>query len=304
MPDNSEPWYLRKLRDKVRLLNASVQKHFAAPPDVPPPDPALYQAAVEELRRLETDGPDGRAYLEKHIPRLARTLTLIPRPYLSARALELGCYMQITPALHFLSGYREVRGGYYGAPGRIDHKCVHPGGRKFECDVDHFDAERDRFPYPGNHFELVLVCEMIEHLLYDPMFMLLEIRRVLEEGGRMLISTPNLASIASVASLLEGRDNPQIFSIYTRPRPGEEADIPHVREYTADELGRTVQAAGFELETLFTENIPEYDHHRRLLGFLQENGYDIRLRGEQTYCIGIKREALPVVRYPRWLYTE
>src|ERR1039457_261824 len=92
MPDNSEPWYLRKLRDKVRLLNASVQKHFAAPPDVPPPDPALYQAAVEELRRLETDGPDGRAYLEKHIPRLARTLTLIPRPYLSARALELGCY--------------------------------------------------------------------------------------------------------------------------------------------------------------------------------------------------------------------
>jgi hypothetical protein len=87
----------------------------------------------------------------------------------------------------------------------------------------------------------------------------------------------------SVASLLEGRDNPQIFSIYTRPRPGEEADIPHVREYTADELGRTVQAAGFEVETLFTENIPEYDHHRRLLGFLQENGYDIRLRGEQTY---------------------
>ena len=67
----------------------------------------------------------------------------------------------------------------------------------------------------------------------------------------------------SVASLLEGRDNPQIFSIYTRPPPGEEAGIPHVREYTADELGRTVQAAGFEVETLFTENIPEYDHHRR-----------------------------------------
>ena len=62
----------------------------------------------------------------------------------------------------------------------------------------------------------------------------------------MLISTPNLASIASVASLLEGRDNPQIFSIYTRPQPGEEPDIPHVREYTADELGRTVQAAGFK----------------------------------------------------------
>jgi len=299
-----EPWYLRKLRDKVRLLNASVHKHFAAPPDAPPPDPQLYKAAVNELRRLQTDGPGGRAYLEKHIPRLARTLTLVPQPSMSGRALELGCYMQITPALHFLCGYQEIRGAYFGIPGRIDHKCIFPAGRKFECNIDHFDAERDKFPYPDNYFEVVLVCELIEHLLSDPMFMLLEIRRVLEEGGRMLITTPNLASIASVASLLEGRDNPQIFSIYTRPQPGSEPEIPHVREYTADELGRTVKAAGFELEMLFTEDIPEYNHHRHLLGFLQENGYDIRLRGEQTYCVGIKRAALPVNRYPRWLYTE
>lgn len=303
MADSTEPWYLRKLRDKTRLLNAAVQKHFAVTADPVPADPQKYQAAVEELRRLETDGPEAQAYLEKHIPRLARTLSLLPTPYLSRRVLELGCYMQLTPALHFLTGYEEVRGGYYGQPGRTDHKCIYPGGRKFECDVDHFDAERDRFPYPDNHFELVLVCELIEHLLRDPMFMLLEIRRVLQEGGRMLITTPNLASIGSVASLLEGRDNPQIFSIYTRPVEGQETDIPHVREYTADELGRTVQAAGFEVEMLFTENIPEYDHHRQLLGFLQENGYDIRLRGEQTYCMGIKHEALPVNRFPRWLYT-
>ena len=255
------------------------------------------------MRRLETDGPGARAYLETHIPRLARTLTLIPKPYLSSRILELGCYMQMTPALHFLCGYEEVRGGYYGKLGQTDHKLVYPGGRKFECEVDHFDAERDRFPYPDNHFEMVTVCELIEHLLRDPMFMLLEIRRVLQEGGRVLITTPNLASIASVAKLLEGRDNPQIFSIYNRTKEGEESDIPHVREYTADELGRTVQAAGFELEALFTEPIAEYDQHRHLLGFLHENGYPIRLRGEQTYCMGIKREALPVDRFPWWLYT-
>ena len=47
-----------------------------------------------------------------------------------------------------------------------------------------------------------------------------------------------------------------------------------------------------------------YSQWFTLLGFLQENGYDIRLRGEQTYCIGIKRAALPVTRFPRWLYTE
>jgi SAM-dependent methyltransferase len=304
MPDSQEPWYLRKLRDKTRWLNGRVQEYFAVTPDPAPFDAKKYQDAVDELHRLETDGPESKAYLEKHIPRLARTLTLIPPPTQSGRVLELGCYMQLTPALHFLSGYQEVRGGYYGPVGRVDHKCIYPGGRKFECDVDHFDAERDPFPYPDDHFEVVLVCEMIEHLLRDPMFMLLEIRRVLQEGGRVLITTPNIASIGSIASLLEGRDHPQIFSIYTRPAPGEETEIPHVREYTANELGRTIQAAGFELELLFTENLPEYDHHRHLLAFLQENGYDTRLRGEQTYCMGIKREALPVNRFPRWLYTE
>lgn len=303
MPENSEPWYLRKLHDRVKRINTAAHQGFIPPPDAQPADPEQLKAAVDELRRLETDGAEARAYLETHIPRLSRTLTLIPKPQQSSRILELGCYMQMTPALHFLCGYQEVRGGYYGKLGRTDHKLVHPGGRRFECDVDHFDAERDRFPYPDNRFEMVLVCELIEHLLRDPMFMLLEIRRVLQEGGRVLVTTPNLASIASVAKLLEGRDNPQIFSIYTRPKEGEESDIPHVREYTADELGRTVQAAGFEIESLFTEPIPEYDQHRHLLGFLHENGYSIRLRGEQTYCMGIKRDALPVDRFPWWLYT-
>src|SRR5262245_34313712 len=121
MTAKPEPWFLKALRDKVRLLNASVHEHFVAPPDIPAPDPRVYQAAVEELRRLETDGPDARAYLEKHIPRLARTLTLIPRPTQSGRILELGCYMQITAALEFLCGYPEVRGAYYGTPGRVDH---------------------------------------------------------------------------------------------------------------------------------------------------------------------------------------
>src|SRR5674476_776453 len=51
------------------------------------------------------------------------------------------------------------------APGQTVHKLIYPGGRKFECEVDHFDAERDRFPYPDNHFEMVTVCELIEHLL-------------------------------------------------------------------------------------------------------------------------------------------
>jgi hypothetical protein len=38
--------------------------------------------------------------------------------------------------------------------------------------------------------------------LHDPMHMLLEIQRVLIDGGALVLTTPNIASFASVASLL------------------------------------------------------------------------------------------------------
>ncbi len=92
--------------------------------------------------------------------------------------------MQITPALKTKLGYGEVRGCYYGQLGKTDHKVVDSeDGEKFACDVDLFDAEKDMFPYPNEHFDTVLCCELIEHLPSDPMHMMSEINRILRPGG-------------------------------------------------------------------------------------------------------------------------
>ncbi len=252
---------------------------------------------------MPTPDAGARAYLEKHIPRLARTLALVPQPQETGRVLELGCYMQITPLLDRVCGYREVRGGYYGSLGRTDHKTLQFPDGEFSCYVDHFDAERDRFPYPDDHFDLVIAGEVIEHLTYDPMHMLLEARRVLVEGGFLLVTTPNVGSVTSVAKVLEGRDNPQIFFLYKRPVSGEEPEIGHVREYTNYELGEAVKAAGFEVKQLFTTFIDEYSSHLPLLDFLEKNGYDPENRGEQSWCLAVKSSSLPIDRYPFFIYS-
>jgi SAM-dependent methyltransferase len=265
-----------------------------------PFDPAKLKEIETALRALPAESDGARQYLAKHIPRLARTLALVPPPQATGRVLELGCYMQITPLLDRVCGYREVRGAYYGPQGKTDRKTIPFPDGDFRCDVDHFDAERDLYPYPDGHFDLVIAGEIIEHLIYDPMHLLLESGRVLAEGGFILVTTPNIAGLASVAKALEGKDNPQIYPHYKRP--DSEPEIGHMREYTAWELGEAVKAAGFEIDRLFTTGIKEYAGHWPLLTLLQEQGYSTENRGEQTWCLARKRQALPINRFPSFIY--
>jgi len=260
--------------------------------------------AIEELRGLDLFDQEGRTYFEKHLPRLARTLTLVPRSRSSGRILELGCYMQITPFFRRWRGYPDVRGAYHGPAGRTDRRFASVRGKPFEVPVDLFDAERDRFPYDDGSFETVLASEVIEHLLRDPMHLLLECRRVLEEGGRLIVTTPNIASLTSVARVLHGYDNPQIFYFYKRHGTDDLTEVPHVREYTAFELRDTVRAAGFEIESLLTEPIAEFAMNLPMWNFLEENGYNTLLRGEQTYCIAVKRSDMLVIRYLGFIYSD
>lgn len=296
------PAHLRVLRNILRRLNYHLQPAPGSTPAAPF-DPDTLTRAEAALRALPMPDDNARAYLAKHIPRLARTLALVPPAGPGGRVLELGCYMQITPLLQRLCGYSEVRGAYFGKPGQTDHKTAAFPDGDFECFVDHFDAERDIFPYPDGYFDVVVAGEIIEHMIYDPLHLLLESRRVLREGGTLLVSTPNVGSITSVAKTLDGGDNPQIFFLYTRPDPNSPPDIGHMREYTAPELGETVKAAGFEVSRLFTTHIAEFASHLPLLRLLAENGYSTELRGEQSWCVAVKRAALPVDRFPWFIYN-
>jgi SAM-dependent methyltransferase len=298
----SLPFPLRFVQKLLRKLNyhlsSSYREGFSESFDQ-----EKLKASEAALRAMPTPDAGARAYLDTHIPRLARTVALVPPPQATGRVLELGCYMQITPLLQRVCGYREVRGGYYGQLGKVDQKLVQYPDGEFRCEVDHFDVERDRFPYPDGHFDVVIAGEIIEHLVHDPMHMLLEARRVLAGDGFLLVTTPNVGSITSVAKTLDGHDNPQIFYLYKRPSAEAEPEIGHMREYTAYELGEAVKAAGFEVTKLFTTFIEGFASHLPLLKFLEENGYDTENRGEQTWCLARKRAELPVDRYPWFLYV-
>src|ERR1051325_3227284 len=261
-----------------------------------------FDEAIAFLRSLDVSGDNAggeRSYLEVHLRRLARTLDITPLPDRTRRALELGAYMHITPALACLLGYNEVRGGYLGPRDRPPVRKTASIAQKqiFTCDIDFFDVEKDPFPYPDTYFDVVLACEILEHLRFDPMHMLLEARRVLAPGGTLVLTTPNVASFTSLKNAMSGF-NPQIWSRY----PITEEEVPHVREYTPAEVHDLLADAGFVVECLFTEPIDSGNIEAWIRPLLDYLGFPTNMRGEQIYVIAGKRSEAKITRRPEFLY--
>jgi glycosyltransferase involved in cell wall biosynthesis/SAM-dependent methyltransferase len=154
------------------------------PAAVPVTPPAPASAASVELKYLQgwAATPEARSYLDTHQTRLVKTLEITPPGTPADRVLEMGAYLQITPSLRTRLNYGEVRGCYFGKLGHTDHRTVtSESGETFTCEIDHFDAEKDPFPYDSDHFSTVLCCELLEHLFEDPMHLMSEINRILND---------------------------------------------------------------------------------------------------------------------------
>jgi SAM-dependent methyltransferase len=165
----------------------------------------------------------------------------------------MGAYLQITPALHSKLGYGEVRGCYYGKLGRA---TIARGdlrrGRAFECEIDHFDAEKDVSVSRRAFFATVLCGELIEHLFEDPMHLMSEVNRILKPGGHLVLTTPNIAALRGISAILQGY-HPGFFQAYIRPAEGTgEVDARHNREYTPREIHQLLENSGFEVTLLET----------------------------------------------------
>ncbi|PYT19574.1 MAG: hypothetical protein DMG58_36035, partial [Acidobacteria bacterium] len=248
--------------------------------------------------------PAAQEYVRVHRTRLARTLEITPPGGSEDRILEMGVYLQITPALRTKLGYGTVRGCYYGPAGEVARReVVSAEGERFACDVDLFNAEKDPFPYAGEYFSTVLCCELIEHLFHDPMQLMSEVNRILKPGGHLVLTTPNVAAMRGISAILQGF-HPGFFHAYIRPAADGETDARHNREYTPREIHWLLENSGFTIVRLETgpfrdEPTPEYAWVTHLL---ERYNLDTSLRGEGIFAVG--RKTGPVgERYPPWLYT-
>jgi glycosyltransferase involved in cell wall biosynthesis/SAM-dependent methyltransferase len=265
--------------------------------------PSLIHVEPEYILSWAPDAA-ARGYIETHLTRFEKTLEITPPGGPNDSILEMGSYLQITPALKTRLGYGEVRGCYYGPAGETSHRSVvSSSGEPFECTLELFDAEKDRFPYDDGHFSTVLCCELVEHLRDDPMHMMSEINRILRPDGHLVLTTPNIGSLRAIAAILSGY-HPGFFPAYIRPRAeGEEPEARHNREYTAREVVYLFHYAGFEITLLETGAFREEPHpeHEWVKHLIARYEMPEDLRGDGIYAVGRKRGRVRE-RYPAWLY--
>lgn len=74
-------------------------------------------------------------------------------------------------------------------------KCLEKGLNAIISDVD-----KDGLQFPDNSFDVVWAGDVIEHV-FDPIFLLEEIHRVLKQAGKMILSTPNDFNLVSRLSI-------------------------------------------------------------------------------------------------------
>jgi SAM-dependent methyltransferase len=115
--------------------------------------------------------------------------------------------------------------------------------RNLGLDVRRCDIERSALPFGDNEFACALFCETFEHLRIDPAFVLSEINRVLAPGALLILTTPNVYSLPSIGRFLLGKSIADPVAEFGKLRTV--GHMGHVREYSAREVGRFLDSAGF-----------------------------------------------------------
>ena len=109
------------------------------------------------------------------------------------------------------------------------------------------DVETMELPFEAGSFDVVLCGDLIEHLR-DPEAFLARVRPLLREGGRLVLTTPNVANWAVRLGLLVGRWRYTERGILDRT---------HTHLFTRSTLVETLERAGYRVVELdFTVPLP------------------------------------------------
>ena len=196
-----------------------------------------------------------RGYLRNVRPRVNVVISLLKEE--TGRGLDVGiCYGLIDVVLTDDYGV-QIEGSEL--PFNINAYCAIPLNRGLP--VTPWDLNSSP-PFERESFSFVVLMEVLEHLKLPPRRTISRISSLIEPGGRLILTTPNLARQSNIEALQHGRN---IVEAYREDLPDgvDVTDyVAHVREYTILEVVEHVEQAGLVVQQVLTCN--QWAPHDRL----------------------------------------
>ena len=281
-----------------------------APVPLRPRGPALALAATRQETPANWDafeavmravGVNENPYVKSHIQRYRSTLMALESLEVPAVAvgLELGTSWLFPQVMRNTLGFARVDVTDFQGPDAPRTRQVEvAGGRDGPVMLSAFNVnlESDPLPAADETYDLVICCEVIEHLDVDPMFMMAEINRVTKPGGYLLLTTPNVTSSRNARKMLLGYA-PHFYMQYHKDRNPYRHNI----EYAPNQLREIIASSGFKIWRFWTlDNFDTPD--AEIISYLGRNGWKTEERGDNMFVLGQKTSGV-TDRYPPSIYV-
>jgi trans-aconitate methyltransferase len=192
--------------------------------------------------QLQPRSPDEQVYLRTHRERYALLLDLVA-DLAPKRILVVG------PSFESAFLRERFSDATVNTLGWLDHRFpLREGEHHVQLDLN-----AGEYPQLEPH-DVVVCCEVVEHLLVPAAGVLRFLATGLAPGGHLVLQTPNATALPKRVRMLLGR-NPY------EPIRDEPGNPGHFHEYTVSELRAAVEDAGLEITRLLTANY--FDHGSR-----------------------------------------
>ena len=244
----------------------------------------------------EASGGAPSHYLAEHRHEYVRTVRDILRHRPSSpgpvRVLELGAFFGTVCITLSRLGYQVTAADipeYIDMPEQVERYTRHG------IATQGVRLEQFKLPFADESFEVVVMCEVLEHLNFNPLPLLKEINRVLAPGGLFYLSLPNFARMKNRQLALRGKaPGIEVRDFFEQLDPAHAAIANgHWREYTMPEIRQLLEPLGFRLQNhyyfSYGETIPGGSVRRRmgklfyrLFPALKENQTALAIRERRT----------------------
>ena len=130
---------------------------------------------------------------------------------------------------------------------------------EYNIKVKKIDLLNEKIPFPDDYFDMITCTEVIEHFHNSPKPCIQEMRRVLKDGGYVLLTTPNYASLKNRIKAILGKSNHCKLGKYYNHEvsvPPSIEFVGHVREFTLSEVKMIFIWQGFKIVKAITYALP------------------------------------------------